>query len=101
MKETVQDSRYENLVRLLDKMGDRLATEFRRNFNIGWNLGNFITSQHLENFSIVGLRNFSALRNLEIFYHMLKLRKFHEKSQLRRFSVRLGGNILLLDLENF
>ena len=25
MKETVQDSRYENLVRLLDKMGDRLA----------------------------------------------------------------------------
>ena len=33
---------------------------------------------------------------------MLKLRKFHEKSQLRRFSVRLGlRNILkLLDLEN-
>ena len=25
MKETVQDSRYENLVRLLDKMGDMLA----------------------------------------------------------------------------
>ena len=25
MKETVQDSKYENLVRLLDKMGDRLA----------------------------------------------------------------------------
>ena len=25
MKETIQDSRYENLVRLLDKMGDRLA----------------------------------------------------------------------------
>ena len=25
VKETVQDSRYENLVRLLDQMGDRLA----------------------------------------------------------------------------
>ena len=25
VKETIEDSRYENLVRLLDKMGDRLA----------------------------------------------------------------------------
>ena len=37
VKETIQDSRYENLVRLLDKMGDRLANvvdvveDFQRN----------------------------------------------------------------------